>query len=92
MKSYEAKREYNREYKRKRRLDPKFKAADLRRNMLTWRRKNNSDAKLLDRSRRNETFQHLRNSGISCTKIAAILGVHVNTVLRNTRATPEDKG
>ena len=31
MKSYEAKREYNREYKRKRRLDPKFKAADLRR-------------------------------------------------------------
>ena len=92
-KSDEAMREYNREYKRKRRLDPKFQAKERRINRNAWRRKNNSDAKLLDRARRNKAMQGLRNAGMSCRKIAAVLGVSLNTVLRNSsRATPEDKG
>ena len=87
------KREYNREYKRKRRLDPKFKAKERKVQMLAWRRKNEYKAKRLARAQRNEAIQGLRNAGMGCPKIAAVLGVSLNTVLRNSsRATPEDKG
>ena len=91
--SDEAQREYNREYQRQRRSDPKFQANERRLNRLAWRRNNHSDARDVELSGRNLAFQSLRDSGISCTKIAAMLGVHVSTVLRNTsRATPEGKG
>ena len=90
--SDEAKRKYHREYKRKRRLDPKFKDKELRRNRLAWRRNNNTDTRDKARADRNKAIQGLRNAGMVCPKIAAVLGVSLNTVLRNSsRATP-DKG
>ena len=85
-------REYNREYKRRRRLDPKFKAKELRLNRIAWRRNNNTDARDEARADRNKAIQGLRNAGMNCPKIAAVLGVSLNTVRRNSsRATP-DKG
>ena len=90
----ESTRDYNRDYKRRRRLDPDFQSKEREINRLAWRRARSSDARSQDRARRNEAFQRLRSSGMSCPKIAALLGVSISTVGRNTssRATPEDPG
>ena len=90
--SDDARRQYDREYKRKLRSNPKLAARERRAQRLAWRRKHGSKAARLDRARRDKAMQALRGAGMSCPKIAAVLGVSVSTVLRNTRATPGKEG